>query len=99
MKYLYDFTVVDPQGITTYKQRGILRSSLKQIPANRIRTIQFEREGILENIFEYGSIEIHTDFTDNSHIGEEDESPSVIGMTYVDAPFKIKNLITDICFK
>lgn len=99
LKFLYDFTAVDPQGITTYKQKGILHSVLKQIPANRIRSIQFERNSILENIFEFGSIEIHTDFTENMHVGEDDESPSVIGLTYVDAPYKVKTQITDICFK
>jgi hypothetical protein len=42
---------------------------------------------------------ILTDFTENMHIGsEDDESPSVIGLTYVDDPYVIKKRITDICF-
>jgi membrane protein YdbS with pleckstrin-like domain len=99
LKYLYDFTIIDPLGVTTYKQKGILRSFLKQIPANRIRSIQICRNNILENIFAYGSLDILTDFADNMHIWEEDESPSVIGMTYVDQPYKMKTKITDLCFK
>ncbi len=99
LKYFYDFTLVDPQWVTSYKQKGILHSHLKQIPAKRIRSIEFERSSLLENIFEYGKIDIHTDFTQDMHIGEDDESPSVIGLTYVDSPFKIKTRITDICFK
>ncbi len=99
LKYRYDFTIVDPRGITTYKQKGILHSFLKQIPANRIRSIQICRNNLLENVFWYGSIDILTDFAENMHIGEDGEVPSVIGMTYVDAPYKIKNKITDLCFK
>lgn len=98
LKYRYDFTIVDPLWVTTYKQKWILHSFLKQIPANRIRSIQICRNNILENIFSYGSLDILTDFTDNMHIGEENEAPSVIGMTYVDDPYEIKNQITDLCF-
>jgi membrane protein YdbS with pleckstrin-like domain len=99
LKFLYDFTVVDPLGVTTYKQKWILHSFLKQIPGKRIRSIQIYRNSILENIFGYGSLDIHTDFSDNMHIGEEDEAPFVIWLTYVDSPYKIKNKITDLCFK
>lgn len=99
LKFLYDFTIVDPTGITTYKQKGILHSNLKQIPSQRIRSLQIHRSSILENIFAYGKIEIHTDFTENMHIGEDNESPSVIALTFVDKPYKKKNKITDICFK
>ncbi len=99
LKYRYDFTIVDPLGVTTYKQKWILHSFLKQIPANRIRSIQIQRNTILENVFWYGSIDILTDFAENMHIGEEKEAPSVIGLTYVSEPYKIKNKITDLCFK
>ncbi len=99
LKYFYDFTIVDPHGITTYKQKGILKNSLKQIPANRIRSIWMERNSFLENIFWYGSIVILTDFTENMKIGsEDDESPSAICLTYVDNPYATKSKITDICF-
>lgn len=83
----------------TYKQRWILHSVLKEVPASRIRTIQFERNTLFGNIFEYWNIEIHTDFIENSHLGEDDESASVVGLTYVDSPYKIKGMITDLCFK
>lgn len=99
LKFRYDFTVVDPLGVTTYKQKWILRSFLKQIPAKRIRSIQICRNTFLENIFEFGSVDLLTDFTDNMHIGEEDEAASVIGLTYVDNPYKIESKITDLCFK
>lgn len=98
-KYLYDFTIIDPSWVTTYKQKGILKSYLKQIPASRIRSIEIERNNILENVFWYGSVNILTDFMENMHLGEDGESPSVIGMTYVDQPYKVKTQITDLCFK
>lgn len=99
LKFRYDFTIIDPLGVTTYKQKWILHSFLKEIPSNRIRTIQICRNNILENIFWYGSLDILTDFTDNMHIWEDNEAPSVIGMTYVDRPFQVENQITDLCFK
>jgi len=96
---LYDFTIVDPSWVTTFKQKGILKSYLKQIPATRIRSIEIQRNNILENVFRYGSVSILTDFMENMHIWEDSESPSVICMTYVDNPYKTKTEITDICFK
>ena len=99
LKYKYDFTIIDPLGITTYKQKGILHSSLKQIPAKRIRSIQVCRNNILENIFGYGSLDILSDFMDNMYLGEDNEAASVIGLTYVNDPYEIKNKITDLCFR
>lgn len=98
LKYLYDFTIIDPSGVTTYKQKWIFKSYLKQIPGNRIRSIEIERNSLLENVFWYGCVNILTDFMENMHLWEDEESPSVIGMTYVDQPYKVKNQITDICF-
>lgn len=98
-KYLYDFTIIDPLGVTTHKQKGIMRSYLKQIPANRVRSIQVTQNRFLENICWYGDIDIHTDFPQNPHFGEDTESPSLIGLTYVDHPHKVKTKLTAICFK
>ena len=97
-KYLYDFTIITPVSVFTYKQKGILYSVMKEIPTDRIRSIQVERSTLLENVFQYGSINIHTDYSENMHIGEDDESAFVIGLTYVDDPLKVKNAISDICF-
>lgn len=77
LKYLYDFTIIDPTWVTTYKQKGILKSYLKEIPANRIRSIEIERTNILENVFGYGKVNILTDFIENMHIGEDRESASL----------------------
>ena len=98
LKHLYDFTVVDPHGVTTYKQNWFLHSTLKEIPAGRIRSIKFERSSFLWNVFWYGNIFIHTDFSEEMHIGEDNEVSFVIHLTYVDKPFKVKNQISELCF-
>lgn len=46
-KYCYDFTLIMPRGVVTYKQKGILHSYIKEIPANRIRSIQVSRNTFL----------------------------------------------------
>ena len=46
-KYCYDFTIIMPRGVVTYKQKGILHSYIKEIPANRIRSIQVSRNTFL----------------------------------------------------
>lgn len=98
LKYLYDFTIITPVSVFTYKQKWILYSVMKEIPIDRIRSIQVERASLLENIFQYGSINIHTDYSENMHIGEDNESAFVIVLTYVDEPLKVKHHISDICF-
>lgn len=71
---------------------------MKEIPSNRIRSIQVSRNSFLENVFSFGSINIHADYTENPHFEEDNESAFVIGLTYVDDPIKAKNVISDICF-
>lgn len=71
---------------------------MKEIPASRIRSIQVTRDSLLENIFHYGSIEIQADYAENPHLHEDNESPSVIGLTFVDKPLEAKNKISDICY-
>ncbi len=99
LKYLYDFTIITPNSVFTYKQKGILYSVMKEIPADRIRSIQVSRNTFLENVFSYGSINIHADYAENPRFEEDNESAFVIGLTYVDDPLKAKNKISDICFQ
>jgi len=89
---------VTPNTIFTYKQKGILYSVMKEIPADRIRSIQVSRNSFLENVFSFGSINIHADYAENPRLEEDNESAFVIGLTYVDDPLKAKNKISDICF-
>ncbi len=99
LKYLFDFTIVSPKGIITYKQKWILHNQMKEIPAGRIKAIQISRSGIFGNIFCYGYVDIIADLSDNAHLGADDEAPWVTGLTYVDNPFQVKAKISDCCFK
>lgn len=98
LKYKYDFTLVTPRGVITYKQKGILQNQLKEIPSRRIKAIQISRTGILGNIFGFWEIDIIADMSNNTNMGEEDEAPWVTGLTYVDHPFQTKTQITKLCF-
>lgn len=101
LKYLCDFTVVTPWWITTYTQKGILHSTLKEIPSKRIKAIEVSRTNILWNIFGYGYIDIVADLNEFVRSNEDysDEAPWVVWLTYVDNPHKIKARISKICFK
>lgn len=99
LKYMYDFTIVTPKGVTTYKQKGILHSQIKEIPSARIEAIQTSRDWILGNIFSYWCVDIIANTGENSHLGQDDEAPWVTGLTYVDHPFEIKTQISNCCFK
>ena len=68
LKYLYDFTIVTPNGVTTYKQRGILHSTVKEIPAQRVKAIEISRTTLLGNIFGYGNVDIVADLVEKSHM-------------------------------
>lgn len=99
LKYICDFTVVTPWGITTYKQRGILHSVLKEIPARRIKAVEVFTPMLLGNIFGYGSVDIIGDMNDSHYFGVDGEAPWVIGLTYVDRPHFVKSKISATCFK
>lgn len=98
LKYLYDFTIVTPNGVTTYKQRGILHSTVKEIPAQRVKAIEISRTTLLGNIFGYGNVDIVADLVEKSHMWADNEDSWVIGLTYVDKPYKVKERISKTCF-
>lgn len=99
LKYLYDFTIVTPHGISTYKQKGILQSSIKEIPTRRIKAIEISRTTLGGNIFRYGNVDIIADLAEKSHLGADNEDSWVIGLTYVDQPYKVKERISATCFQ
>jgi hypothetical protein len=101
LKYICDFTVVTPWGVTTYKQKWILHCTLKEIPAKRIKAIEVSRTSLLWNVFWYGYVDVIADLNEFSKRKEDytDEAPWVVGLTYVDNPHKIKARISKICFK
>lgn len=98
LKYLYDFTIVTPKGITTFKQKWILHSITKEIPAKRIKAIEISRTTLLGNIFRYGNVDIVADLSDVSQRDSDSEDSWVIGLTYVDYPYEVKERISKTCF-
>jgi len=98
LKYLYDFTIVTPKGITTFKQKGVLYSTIKEIPAKRVKAIEIRRTTLLGNIFHYGNVDIIADLSDTSQRWSDNEDSWVIGLTYVDTPYSIKERISKTCF-
>ncbi len=98
LKYMYDFTIVTPKGVTTYKQRGILHSVTKEIPTSRIKAIEISRTSLLGNIFWYGNVDIVADLAEKSKLWRDNEESWIIGLTYVDKPYKIKERISKTCF-
>lgn len=62
LDYKFDFSLVTPEWILTYKQLWILDSKFKDLPAGKIRSILARRDWLLWNIFWFGSIEILTDW-------------------------------------
>jgi uncharacterized membrane protein YdbT with pleckstrin-like domain len=61
LDYKFDYTIVTPDGIVTYKQKGLFNSKMKDLPTSKIRSTQSYRSWILGNIFSYWIIEIITD--------------------------------------
>ena len=98
-KFICDFTVITPWGITTYKQKWILHSVLKEIPANKIKAVEVFRPALLWNIFGYGSVDIIADMNDSNYRDVDNEAPWIVWLSYVDAPHIVKSQISKVCFK
>jgi hypothetical protein len=94
-----DFTIVTPWGITTYKQKWILHSVLKEIPAKRIKSVEIFRPALLWNIFGYGTVDIISDMNETQNLDVDNEGPGIVGLTYVDSPHIVKSKISEICFR
>lgn len=99
LKYICDFTIVTPAWINTYKQKGILHSVFKEIPAGKIKAVEVFRSSLLWNIFRYGSVDIIADMNDTSYIDVDNEAPWIVGLSYVDSPHKVKSKISKICYR
>lgn len=97
LDYKFDYMIVTQRWIYTYKQIWFFNSKNKELPANKIRSIESQRFWILWNIFWYGTIVIVTD----GSMTEKDENWSHIGwktkITYVSKPKKITKKIMELC--
>lgn len=99
LKYKYDFTIVTPKWVMTFKQKWILNSVSKEIPSRRIISIEVSRATFLWNIFWYWHVDIVSDQSEHAHFWEDNEVSSVITMTYVDDAYEMKEKISDLCFE
>jgi hypothetical protein len=43
LDYKFDYTLVTPNGIVTYKQKGLFNSKMKNLPTSKIRSTQSYR--------------------------------------------------------
>ncbi|MDD3301968.1 MAG: hypothetical protein PHN31_00290 [Candidatus Gracilibacteria bacterium] len=100
LDYKYDFSIFTCKRIFTYKQEGLLNSDFKDLPAEKIRSIVSSRNGLIGNIFGYGSVEIYTDgqgFMENEDEYHERSHAGKTKLTYVYRPNKIRQRILRIC--
>jgi hypothetical protein len=97
LDYKFDYAIVTQRWIYTYKQIWFFNSKNKELPANKIRSIESQRFWLLWNIFWYGTIVIVTD----GSMTEKDEHWSHIWwktkITYVSKPKKITKKIMELC--
>lgn len=96
--YKYDFSIINPKWIFTYKQKWILRSDFKDLPAEKIRSIIASRNWLLWNIFWYGTVEIYTDlslWSEKRDIWRSQAWKTKI--SYVYSPNKVRQKILNIC--
>ena len=95
--YKLDYTIITKAWIFTYKQIWFFNSKSKDLPANKIRSIEAQRFWILGNIFWFGNIVIVTD----GWMLEKDENWSHIWgkskITYISRPQKATKKIIALC--
>lgn len=96
LDYKFDYTLITPDRIITYKQKWILNSKLKDLPASQIKSTQSYRSGILWNIFSFGNIEILTDWAVWADNFDGSSQAWKTKLTYVHHPTAVKKEIMKI---
>lgn len=101
LNYKFDFTLATPEELVTHKQKWIFKSNYKNIPVEKIRSIQSRHDWFLWNIFNYWVITILTDWwiaAAEDAIQDIDSSWAwIIRLTYVHRPNKTKKKILLLC--
>ena len=96
LDYKFDHTIITPEAITTYKQKWIFMSKLKELSTPQIRSTQAYRSWLLWNIFSYWVIEILTDW---AMWDSQEDGSSQAGKTklsYVYDPIEMRKKIMQI---
>lgn len=94
--YKFDFTLVTPKWIITFKQKWIFDSKLKELPASQVRSVQSYRKWLIWNILSYWSIEIITDWWLGSDNNDGSSQAGKTKLTYVRHPNAIRKKIFNI---
>jgi hypothetical protein len=97
LDYKFDFSLVTPEWILTYKQIWLLDSKFKDLPAWKIRSIQARRDWLLWNIFWFWSIEILTDWWMAKTDAEWRTQAGRTKFSYAYRPNELRKKINNIC--
>lgn len=96
LDYTYDHTIITPEAITTYKQKWILDSKLKELPTAQIKSTQSYRSWMLWNIFSYWVIEILTDWAMWDSEKDWSSQAGKTKLSYVHHPTMVRKKIMQI---
>ena len=98
LDYKFDFSIVTPEWILTFKQIWLLDSKFKDLPAGKIRSILARRDWLLWNIFWFGSIEILTDWWMASQDQEWRSQAGRTKFTYAKRPNELRKKSTQFVY-
>ncbi len=100
LNYKFDFCIITPEEFITHKQKWVFISNYKNIPVEKVRSIQSRHAWIIWNIFNYWTITILTDWWEAAALVENDIETSwawMIKLTFVNRPNKTKQKILLLC--
>jgi hypothetical protein len=98
--YYMDFCIITPVQITSYDQCGIFRRSSRSLDINNIRSIDVDKDWLLNSIFNYGTIiffsELDVIHQNNTNEDMSNEEMGSIKLNYMKYPRKVVDTITTI---
>lgn len=101
LSYKFDFCLVTPEELFTHKQKWIFLSNYKNIPVEKIRSIQSRHDSFIWNVFNYWIITILTDWwvaaQDEDIENIESSWAWIIKLTFVSWPNITKKKILLLC--
>ncbi len=101
LNYKFDFCIITPEELITHKQKWIFKSSYKNIPVEKIKSVQSRHKWFFWNIFNFWNITILTDWWIAAEKDEMEDIDSswawIIRLTSVHRPNKTKKKILLLC--
>ncbi len=103
LSYKYDFTIVTPEALQTHKQKWLFNYNYKDIPVEKIKTIQARNIWIIWSVFNYWNMTILMDWwvaaAEDIEYDEQWSWAWQVRLTFVNRPNKIKEQILMLCFR